>query len=100
MKSPIPHVTIGGMKIAVRVVDQEDWGSFHGDDRTIRISKRAVLEGAFMQTLMHEMLHAALFVSGVTWALEENVEEAVVRAIENLYFPAADTVKKRSKVPD
>jgi hypothetical protein len=96
MKLPVTSVTIGGMRITVRIADQEDWGTFHGDAREITISKRAVVEGKFLPTLMHEMLHAALFISGITWAIESNMEEAVVRAIENLYFPAVSRLKKTS----
>ena len=96
MKPSIPSVSIGGVRIKIRIVDQEDWGTFHGDAREITISKRAVVEGKFLPTLMHEMLHAALFISGITWAIESNMEEAVVRAIENLYFPAVSRLKKAS----
>jgi hypothetical protein len=97
MKSPISHITIGGTKITVKVVDQEEWGNFYGDAKTITISKRAIQEGIFMQTLLHEMLHAAFFVSGITWAFDQNMEEAVVRAIENIYFPAVASMEQRSK---
>ena len=97
MKPPISRVTIGGTRISVKIVEQEDWGNFHGDSKEITISTRAVSEGLFMHTLMHEMLHAAFFISGISWAMEPNLEEAVVRAIENIYFPAVAKVKPRLK---
>lgn len=95
MKAPISRITIGGTRFTIKIVDQEEWGNFHGDAKEITISKRAVSEGVFLPTLMHELLHATLFISGITWALETNVEEALVRAIENIYFPAIAALKKR-----
>lgn len=95
MKPPISSVTIGGTRITIKIVDQEEWGNFHGDAKEITISTRAVLEGVFLPTLLHELLHAAFFVSGITWALDSNMEEAVVRCLENIYFPAIATLKKR-----
>jgi hypothetical protein len=84
---------IGSTKIAVVVADQEDWGTFCGDAKKITISTKALEEGLFLTTLMHEMIHAVFFVSGITWVLEQNMEEAVVRAIENMYFPAVASLK-------
>ena len=34
-------------------------------------------------TLLHELLHAILFESGLSFVLEDRTEEAVVRAIEH-----------------
>ena len=95
MKPPISSVTVGGTRIAIKIVDQEEWGNFHGDAKEITISTRAVIEGVFLPTLLHELLHAAFFVSGITWALDSNMEEAVVRCVENIYFPALASVNDK-----
>jgi Zn-dependent peptidase ImmA (M78 family) len=65
------------------------------DERKITLNTTCLAKASIMrETLRHEMLHAALHVSGVSF-LERYEEETVVRAIENIYFPAWDGIKAK-----
>ena len=55
-----------------------------GEDREIIVYVRRITSAEqFKSTLIHELLHAALHVSGVTNMLVEEQEEAVVVALES-----------------
>jgi hypothetical protein len=43
------------------------------------------------------MLHATLAISGVGYALPAGVEEALVRALDSIFFPAWDAVETKLK---
>ena len=56
-----------------------------GDDREITIYVRRITSmDQFKSTLIHELLHAAIHVSGVTNSLNEEQEESVVMCLEVL----------------
>jgi Zn-dependent peptidase ImmA (M78 family) len=98
MKAKIPtSVYIGGIRftIAVEKLDGGDYGRMLFDERRILISTQCLTKAQTLrETLRHEILHAALHVSGVSF-LERYEEETVVRAIENIYFPAWDGIKAK-----
>jgi hypothetical protein len=48
----------------------------------------------YLSTLRHEMVHAALAIGGVAFS-ESMEEEAIVRCMDELFFPAWDRVAKR-----
>ena len=84
---------IGGVKFKIHIKKMESWGEMHFDDKEIHISKNAILkEDIFLDTLRHEMLHASLSVAGISWS-EKYDEESIVRAIENIFFPAFNLIK-------
>lgn len=57
------------------------------DTKTIRVRAGLKPEEAF-DTLMHETVHAALAVSGLTNILDDdNLEEAIVRMTDYVVFP-------------
>lgn len=88
-------VVVGGQKFRVSVAEMEEWGRMDFDARRITLSPRAMQTPATVRsTLQHEMLHAALCVSGVSFA-DAFDEESVVRAIENIFFPAWEKVQKQ-----
>lgn len=92
MKIP-KSVLIGGVKFKIRIKKMESWGEMHFDDKEIHISKNAILkEDIFLDTLRHEMLHASLSVAGISWS-DKYDEESIVRAIENIFFPAFNLIK-------
>jgi hypothetical protein len=65
------------------------------DERRIVINTICLAKASLLrETLRHEILHAALHVSGVSF-LERYDEEALVRAIDHIFFPAWDTVKAK-----
>ena len=86
---------IGGERFKILIKSMEPWGEMHFDDREIRISHKAFTDQKILlDTLRHEMLHASLSVSGISWA-ESYDEEPIVRAIENIFFPAFDLIKNK-----
>ena len=86
---------IGGERFKIRIKRMEPWGEMHFDDREIRISQKAFTDQKILlDTLRHEMLHASLSVSGISWS-EAYDEEPIVRAIENIFFPAFDLIKNK-----
>jgi Zn-dependent peptidase ImmA (M78 family) len=97
MKKAPNHVMIGGQKfrIIVGTLENGDFGRMYFDERKIVISTACLSKSSILrETLRHEVLHAALHVSGVSF-LERYEEETVVRAIENIYFPAWDGIKAK-----
>ena len=45
-------------------------------------------------TLRHEMMEASLYLSGLAW-VERYEQEAVIRCMEEIFFPAWEVVVKR-----
>ena len=88
MKLP-NSVEIGGMTFRIIVRETTDcWGMFNFDEQLIIVGKRAMqAPKTAAETLRHEMLHAALYVAGVAF-MDDYQDEPIVRAIENLFFPA------------
>lgn len=82
------HVIIGGKRIEViEDPDLVEYGTFNPDDWTIRIGPSARCNP--LETLRHEMTHAAFAVAGISH-LRRFEEEAIVRCLENLLFPALE----------
>jgi len=98
MKAKLPSsVMIGGIRFAIAVekLDGGDYGRMLFDERRILISTQCLAKAQTLrETLRHEILHAALHVSGVSF-LERYEEETVVRAIENIYFPAWNSIRTK-----
>jgi len=86
---------IGGIRFAIvcQKIDEGDYGRMIFDERRIVINTICLAKASLLrETLRHEILHAALHVSGVSF-LERYDEEALVRAMDHIFFPAWDTVK-------
>jgi hypothetical protein len=98
MKRKLPSsVMIGGIRFAIvcQKIDEGDYGRMIFDERRIVINTICLAKASLLrETLRHEILHAALHVSGVSF-LERYDEEALVRAIDHIFFPAWDTVKAK-----
>lgn len=56
------------------------------DTKRIKI-KSDLTPAALEATLFHEMMHAALFMSGLSQIVTEDMEEAIIRAIEHGLAP-------------
>jgi hypothetical protein len=80
---------LGGKRIKIRVVPELDsWGEYHHDLGVILLATRATTKLSVLRdTLRHEMMHAALDISGVGFA-EQLDEESVVRCFDEIFFPA------------
>jgi hypothetical protein len=89
MKRKLPtSVTVGGIRfqIVYQPIEDDDHGRMLFDERKILINTFCLDKASLLrETLRHEMLHAALHVSGVAF-MEYYDEEAIVRAIENIFF--------------
>lgn len=96
MKRKLPaSIMIGGIRFAIvcQKIDEGDYGRMIFDERRIVINTICLAKASLLrETLRHEILHAALHVSGVSF-LERYDEEALVRAMDHIFFPAWDTVK-------
>ena len=67
----------------------EEYGELHFDKKKIYISNRIKGQVLF-DTIIHEASHAMLSISGLSYILEdchEQLEEALVRAYENILTP-------------
>jgi hypothetical protein len=82
------HIQIGGLRVKIVIVENlEDFGSFSLDDLTISLRKGDIKE--MIDTLRHEMMHAAFAIGGIAHCKPfEEVEEGVVRCLDHLFFPA------------
>jgi hypothetical protein len=98
MKRKLPaSVMIGGIRFSIvcQAIDEGDYGRMIFDQRKIVINTICLANASLLrETLRHEILHAALHVSGVSF-LERYDEEAIVRAMDHIFFPAWDTVKAK-----
>lgn len=79
-------VMILGQKIKIKYTSKvlysgsdELHGAFDADTMTIHISNNSDIQG----TILHELTHAALWVSGAHALINDKTEEAIVLAIEN-----------------
>lgn len=97
MKKLPKHVMIGGNKfrIVIGTLDNGDYGRMYFDERKIVISTACLAKSSVLrETLRHEILHAALHISGVSF-LERYEEETLVRAMDHIFFPAWDSIHEQ-----
>ena len=99
MKFP-KTVSIAGRRIRLVVrsfkgADSDTFGEYFHDEKLIQINTGLTDEVA-LTTLRHEMMEASLFLSGLAWA-ERYEQEAIVRCMEEIFFPAWDVIVKRIK---
>jgi hypothetical protein len=94
--SPPKSVQMAGHRVRVQVVEEIDdegtWGHYVHDKKLIRIAKAALDKGEFRNTLRHEMTHAALRIGGVAFS-DYMEEEAVVRCLDDVFFPAWEAIQ-------
>jgi len=98
MNRKVPRsVSVGGHKFSIVVspIDDGSFGEMRFDERKIVISTKCLNKQTLLrETLRHEILHAALHISGVAFS-EIYDEENIVRAIENIFFPAWNSIHKK-----
>lgn len=90
----LKFVSVGGKRLAVRTGAIENHGSYHHDDALIQLNSEQSPSAA-RETLRHEMVHATLAISGIGYALPNGLEEALVRALDSIFFPAWDSVQTK-----
>jgi len=87
-------VQIAGYRIPIRVKDLrgESYGQYLPETKVIELDKETVKDKKLLrETIRHEMVEAALFISGVSWS-ESYEQEPIVRALDELFWPAWDRV--------
>lgn len=96
---PLSRVKVGGKIIRIEhdPKDSETWGQYHHDSAKITLSDAVKDVHDFRMTVKHELIHAALGISGLTHLLSDEVEEGIVRALENLLLPALDDFERKMK---
>jgi hypothetical protein len=95
------QVMILGRRVKLQFTDLQDgdFGEFSELPLTIKIQQGLSPE-IIPQVLIHEMVHAALAISGIsTYQLEANVEEAICTVMETA-VPDIMKALKRMKVED
>lgn len=82
---------VGGQRLRIDVSTSiEDWGHYDHDRKVITVSHRTLEKATTLRTtLRHELMHAALSISGVSYCTGFQ-EEAVVRCMEDIFFAAWD----------
>ena len=82
------HIQIGGLRVKIAIVENlEDFGSFDLDRMVISVRKGPYK--TMLETIRHEMTHAAFAIGGIAHCKPfEEVEEGVVRCLDHLFFPA------------
>lgn len=80
-------IKVGDIEFKIVLKKMADFGDMDIDKRTICIRKGLSEEESF-DTLMHEVVHATLAISGLSNILDDdNIEEAVVRVADYILFP-------------
>ena len=97
MKFP-KTITIAGKRIKLVVeefkgADSDTFGEYFHDDKLIQINA-GLSDEESLTTLRHELMEASLFISGLAWT-ERFEQEAIVRCMEEIFFPAWETILKR-----
>lgn len=68
---------------------KDDFGETFPDEQRIAVNvEKHKSESGVEQTMLHELIHATLYVSGHSEQLDSKQEEAIVRALENGLYPA------------
>ena len=90
-----PTITVGGMEFKIVLKDMEDFGEMDFDKKIISIRKGLTQEEE-LDTLIHEVHHVALGISGLSNIMDdENTEEALVRIVDYLVMPIVKQEYKR-----
>jgi hypothetical protein len=88
-------IRMAGHSIEIVVDDSiADFGNYDPD--ALRITIRPGPPEMMRCTLRHEMLHAALSLSGIAY-IEKLPEEAIVRAMDTLFWPSYDALTTKRK---
>jgi predicted component of type VI protein secretion system len=88
-------ITVGGMQFKIVLKDMDDFGEMDFDKKIINIRKGLTQEEE-LDTLIHEVHHVALGISGLSNIMDdENTEEALVRIVDYLVMPIVKQEYKR-----
>lgn len=92
MKNSVSSIQVAGLNIPLNVVLSFPDGrlaEYDGNKREINIAKECLSDNKLCRaTLIHEVVHCALDLSGANYGMSEKTEEQVVTAVEALAVPA------------
>ena len=92
MKNNVSSIKVAGIDIPLNVVasfPDGRLGEYDGNKREISLSQECLSNmKLFQATLIHEVVHCALDLSGANYGMSEKTEEQVVTAVEALAVPA------------
>jgi len=90
-------IQLGGLKVKIIIAENiEEYGNFSLDDLTITLRNGDTK--VMLDTLRHEMMHAAFAIGGIGHCKPfEEVEEGVVRCLDHLFFPAWNKLNTKPK---
>ncbi len=87
------HVAGVPVKIIVDDLSDDDCFGFYSHDRKVIVISDSIKGKRLLETVRHEMMEASLCISGVGFC-ETYEQEAVVRCMEEVFFPAWDRFQK------
>ena len=94
MKLP-KTISIAGHRVKLKFVLLDDcYGQYKHDCKVIEINTAIRDTPECLTTIRHEMMEAALLISGVGFS-ERYEQEPIVRCMEDVFFPAWDSFVKR-----
>ena len=90
-------ITMAGVRVRLtfRNLSDDDCYGFYSHKRKLIVIDKALSAKDRHDTLRHEMIHAALGISGLSFC-ESYEEEAIVRCMDEIFFPAWERFLKRS----
>jgi len=89
-------IRVAGQTVRILKEDLSDDGLFgyYSHDRKVIILSKDLKDTQLLLTLRHELMEASLCISGVGFC-ETFEQEAVVRCMDEVFFPAWDRISKR-----
>lgn len=83
------------VKVSRVKLDDGDYGDYK--DMNIRINSSLTCPELIRSTLLHEVMHAVLDITGHSHRFRENDEEAIVYALENGIYPLLKKITEYTK---
>ena len=96
MKNVPSSIRVGGRKVVITISENlENFGEYNHDKHEIKLSSRVLSKSSLLrETLRHEIMHAAMSISGISY-IEKFEEEAVVRCFDEIFFPTWTRVSEQ-----
>jgi hypothetical protein len=91
---PLKSITVAGHRVRIKIdPETKDWADYDPDKKTISVHPDTAADPTlFRKWVRHEIGHAALTLSGVAYTLKDDNEEAVIRCLDEILYPAIDSL--------
>tara|TARA_B100000686_G_scaffold230010_1_gene237392 strand:+ start:137 stop:478 length:342 start_codon:yes stop_codon:yes gene_type:complete len=91
-------IKVAGVPVKILREDLSDDDNFgyYSHERRVIVVDKSLSPSVTRSTIRHEMIHAALAFSGLS-SLENYEEEAIVRCMDEIFFPAWESFLRRFK---